>query len=148
MSDPSGPVDLGFLPELLGYRLRRAQVAAFQDFHHSMASLGLRPAQFSVLVLIEQNAGLRSSQIADALGIKRTNLVPLLDELEGKDLIERRRDPDDGRAFRLRLTKEGRALLDAAKRRVRAHERRLAKRLEPGGPDQLLRLLGQLVEGA
>ena len=119
----------------------------FQDFHSSMASLDLRPAQYSVLSVIGHNPGLRPSQAAEALGIQRTNFVPLLDELERHGLVERTRDPDDKRAVALRLTGDGEALLRRAARRVRAHEKRVAGRLEPGGADQLLRLLNQLAGG-
>ena len=45
-------LDLGPLPGLLGYALRRAQVAVFADFMASFATLDLRPAQFSVLLLM------------------------------------------------------------------------------------------------
>lgn len=141
-----GAVELGPLSNELGYALRRAQVAVFQDFHSSMASLDLRPAQYSVLNVIGYNPGLRPSQAAEALGIQRTNFVPLLDELERHGLVERTRDPDDKRAVALRLTGDGEALLRRATRRVRAHEKRVAERLEPGGVDQLLRLLKQLAQ--
>ncbi len=144
LESPAGEVDLGLLPERLGYALRRAQVAVFQDFHRSMASLDLRPAQYSVLHVIQHNPGLRPSQVAEALGIKRTNFVPLLDELERAGLVERERDPTDGRAITLHLAGEGKALLRKADRAVQAHERRVAKHLEPGGAEHLLRLLGQL----
>jgi DNA-binding MarR family transcriptional regulator len=99
--------------------------------------------------VIHHNPGLRSSHVAEALGIKRTNFVPLLDELERRGLVGRHRDPRDGRAFTLRLTPEGEALLRRATRRVQAHERRVAERLEPGGAAHLLRLLGQVaVDGS
>lgn len=144
---PTGAVELGPLSKALGYALRRAQVAVFQDFHRAMAALDLRPAQYSVLHVIGLNPGLRPSQAAEALGIQRTNFVPLLDELERHGLVERARDPDDKRAVALRLTGDGEALLRRATRRVRAHEKRMTERLEPGGADHLLRLLDQLAAG-
>ena len=144
VESPAEVVDLGRLPERVGYALRRAQVAVYQDFHRSMAALDLRPAQYSVLHVIQHSPGLRPSQVAEALGIKRTNFVPLLDELGRSCLVERKRDLQDGRAITLHLMAEGEALLRKADRVVRAHERRLAKRLEPGGAEHLLRLLGQL----
>ena len=97
-----------------------------------MAPLDLRPAQYSVLNVIGHNPGLRPSQAAEALGIQRTNFVPLLDELERHGLVERTRDPDDKRAVALRLTGDGEALLRRAARGVRAPEQRVAERLAPG----------------
>ena len=50
--EQSAGIDLGYLDGLLGYRLRRAQLAVFQDFITSMRDYDLRPAQFSVLAII------------------------------------------------------------------------------------------------
>ena len=82
-------IDLGPLPELIGYVLRRAQLAVFQDFFAAFAPFDIRPAQFSVLTIIERNPGLTQTQVAEALGIKRTNFVGMLDELEKRGLAER-----------------------------------------------------------
>lgn len=109
-----------------------------------MAPLDLRPAQFSVLHVLKHNPGTRPSQLAEALAIKRTNFVPLLEELERRGLVERHRDPMDGRAFSLHLSAEAEVLLRRAERLVRAHERRMTARLEAGGAAHLLRLLSQL----
>ena len=72
-------IDLGPLPELIGYVLRRAQLAVFQDFFAAFAPFDIRPAQFSVLTIIERNPGLTQTHVAAALGIKRTNFVGLLE---------------------------------------------------------------------
>ena len=87
-------IDLGPLPELIGYVLRRAQLAVFQDFFAAFAPFDIRPAQFSVLTIIERNPGLTQTQVAEALGIKRTNFVGMLDELEKRGLAERRQARD------------------------------------------------------
>jgi DNA-binding MarR family transcriptional regulator len=70
--------------------LRRAQLAVFQDFFMAFAPFDIRPAQYSVLTVIERNPGLTQSQVAEALGIKRTNFVGMLDALEARGLTERR----------------------------------------------------------
>jgi len=86
MGERGKSIDLGPLPELIGYVLRRAQLAVFQDFFGAFAPFDVRPAQFSVLTIIERNPGLTQSQVAEALGIKRTNFVGMLDELEKRGL--------------------------------------------------------------
>src|SRR5436853_1820743 len=83
-------VDLGPLPGLIGYMLRRAQIAVFQEIFRSFGEVNIRPAQFSVLTVIAHNPGLTQSQVSAALGIKRTNFVALLDSLEERGLAERR----------------------------------------------------------
>jgi len=82
-------IDLGPLPHLVGYMLRRAQLAVFQDFWRGYEAFDIRPAQYAVLLVIERNPGLRQSQVSAALNIKRANLVALLDSLESRGLARR-----------------------------------------------------------
>src|SRR4051794_37051097 len=75
----STPLQLGELPELLGYSLKRAQLKVFEDFLRCAAPLQLTPAQFSVLLLLEKNPGRNQTEIANTLGILRPNFVAMLD---------------------------------------------------------------------
>jgi len=136
--------DLGPLPALVGYALRRAQLAVFQDFVETMAALDIRPAQFSVLLLIERNPRVNQAQIGEALGIKPANLAVMLNELAARGFAERRPGALDRRAHALHLTTAGRALMRHLHARVADHERRLVERLGTTGKAQLLRLLARL----
>jgi hypothetical protein len=51
-------IDLGPLPGLIGYVLRRAQLVVFQDFFAAFAPFDIRPAQFALLTVIARNPGL------------------------------------------------------------------------------------------
>ena len=112
MDQTKTDLDLGPLPDLIGYVLRRAQLVVFQDFFSAFAPFDISPAQFSVLTVIERNPGLTQSQVAAALGIKRTNFVGLLDELERRSLAERRQTARDKRSLRA-LSHGGRREPDA-----------------------------------
>jgi len=107
-------VGLGLLDGAVGYLLRRAQLAVFEDFARRFAALALTPAQFSTLVAIAENPGRRQSDIAAALGVQRPNFVALMDELERRGLAERLRSGADRRANALQLTPAGEALLQSA----------------------------------
>src|SRR5690242_17968045 len=102
---------LGDLPDRVGYALRRAQIAVFHDFVQTMAELDIRPAQYSVLLLIELNPGVSQAAVGDALGIKPANLAVMLNALQARGLLRRARDVTDRRAHALHLTAPGRALL-------------------------------------
>jgi DNA-binding MarR family transcriptional regulator len=140
---PPAPLDLGPLPGLVGYALRRAQLAVFQDFGETMAALDITPAQYSVLLLIERNRAVNQAQIGEALGIKPANLAVMLNRLAARGLAERRPGMRDRRAHALVLTASGKALLRKLQARVAEHEGRQVERLG-AGKAQLLRLLAKL----
>jgi DNA-binding MarR family transcriptional regulator len=123
------PVALDGLDQHLGYLIRRIQVWVFQDFIRTLAPIDIRPAQYSVLVVIGANPGLSQSDIADSLGIERARLVRLLDRLEKRGLTRRLPSPRDRRSHALQLTPEGQKLLKQAKALAATHEARLTERL-------------------
>lgn len=140
-------VDLGVLRDSLGYVLRRAQIAVFQDFTRVMHKLNLRPAQYAVLAVIAANPGLKQTQVSEALGINRANFVPLLDELERRRLAKREPALSDRRSHALYLTPKGLAVFEQAYREIQSnHERRLTERTGPKGKRQLIELLGRIAE--
>ena len=104
-------IDLGPLGESFGYLLRRAQVAVFQRFFDLFAEFDIRPAQYSTLTVIERNPGLSQTRVADALGIKKANLVAILDALEERGLARRKSIESDRRSHALNLTSKGIALV-------------------------------------
>lgn len=138
-------VQLGYLDGLLGYMLRRAQLALFQDFIVKMKGFDLRPAQFSVLAIIQANPGLKQSRVSEALGINRANFVALLDELEKRKLARRAPADGDRRSNALYLTPQGEAFLeDAFRHLLTQHESRLDDILGTADKQRLLALLGKL----
>src|SRR5664280_875267 len=73
---------LGELDHRLGYFLRRLQIWVFQDFIQTLGPMKVRPAQYSVLVVIEANPGRSQAAIGQMLDIERARLARLLHELE------------------------------------------------------------------
>ena len=122
-------MDIGPLEQRVGYLVRRAQVTVFQRFFESFAATGVRPAQYSVLTVIERNPGLSQTRLAAALGIKKTNLVALIDELEKRALARRMSAAHDRRSHALFLTPKGKALMTRLHQLDEALNRRLAQAL-------------------
>jgi DNA-binding MarR family transcriptional regulator len=137
-------LDFGLLPELIGYHLRRAQVAVFADFAKTMADAQVTPGQFGVISLIGANPGLTQSALARAVGIERSTMVAVIDALQGRGLVERRPSPVDRRSYALALSAEGEALLEKLKPMVRAHERKLARNLSADDRTKLIELLSRI----
>jgi DNA-binding MarR family transcriptional regulator len=145
-ADDARPLDLSALTSIVGYPLRRAQLAVFEDFNRRFAALKLSPAQYSALVVIAANPGRKQSEIAGALGILRPNFVAMMDELERRGLAERLRTPVDRRSRALAVTAAGSALVARA-RRVRAEQEKEVERLiGREGREQLVAALARLSE--
>ncbi len=131
---------------IIGYKLRRAQLAVFQDFIESFARMKLRPAEFSVLAVIARAPGQKQSEIAAQLGIKRANFVSLMDGLERRGLAERRKAEGDKRSHSLHLTAEGARFVEEMVSVWAAHEQNFVDKL--GGAaerDRLIALLDRIV---
>lgn len=145
-ADGANPIDLGPLPDLVGYMLRRAQLAVFQDFWRGYEPFDIRPAQYAVLLIIERNPGLRQSQVSSALNIKRANLVALLDSLERRALAKRVPVETDRRSYALHLTEDGASLMKKLAEVNALHERRVNAIIGEPGRKELLRLLHGVVD--
>src|SRR5262249_58496064 len=93
-----------FLLKRLGFMARQRSLEEYEQ-------MGLGPYHHAVLALLDEGVPETQAAIADALGYDRGTLVGLLDELEEKTLVERKRDPDDRRRQVVRLTAAGKRTL-------------------------------------
>jgi DNA-binding MarR family transcriptional regulator len=139
-------VDYDVLDELLGYSLRRAQVAMFRAFHEATRGLEITPPRFTGLVIIGANPGISQSVVGQVLGIARSGAMLLTDWMQARGLVERRRPPGDARSWGLHLTPRGERFVGAMKRKVVRYDRTRAKQLAPKERRELLRLLDKLAE--
>ncbi len=130
----------------VGYALRRAQYTIFADFFHTLRELDLRPGQFAVLVLIDQNPGASQSSVSAALGIQKANFVATIANLETRGLVRRRKSDSDARTYLLGLTSRGRSVLQRASELQSQHEKRVIAQIGSEGRLQLLSLLERLAD--
>lgn len=138
-------IKLGPLADYLGYALRRAQLASTAGYIEAMQDVDLRPTQFSVLILIHENPGIRQTEVCAALGLQKANFVPLLNELQRRGLAVRKPGVPDRRASALHLTPQGEEVLKKANVLHAAWEESLSARLGTKGREQLLGLLRKLM---
>ncbi|RZI82524.1 MAG: MarR family transcriptional regulator [Rubrivivax sp.] len=143
--DPHVPgIDYGVLDSLVGYAVRRAQLALNDLFIQSLAPWNITPPRFSALVIISRNPGLKLTQLAKVLGIARSGAVMLVDALEDLGYVERLDMPEDRRAFGLALTPTGQADLLAITDAVVAQDKVATRKLGAADSGRLLAMLQQL----
>lgn len=136
--------NMGILPSLVGFNLRRAQVAVFQDFATSLQSYRITPGQFGVMTIIQCNPGLNQTRLGEAMGVDRSTVVAVIDRLESRRLVRRAPSESDRRSYALHLSDEGTSLMTELNPIVRAHDRRMASRLSREETAALNRLLARL----
>jgi DNA-binding MarR family transcriptional regulator len=144
---PAGRAELstGILPELLGYRLRRAQRAVYDSFLARVgATEDITPGLFGMAQVIAANPGLYQSRLADAMGVDRSTIVNVIHKLEARGLVERTGSRRDGRANALRVTPGGRVALRRIEGLIRRHEEEVARVLSAEERRTLMDLLAKL----
>ncbi|MBB4954271.1 DNA-binding MarR family transcriptional regulator [Agrobacterium vitis] len=137
----TGAVTLGDLENILGFHLRLANVAVFQDYQLTMAGLALTAKQFAVLELIEANPGASQIDLAHCLRMDKASMMALVNKLEGRNAIERRPSAVDRRRQELFITAEGTVLATTAKKLREAHEARFKERFSA---EELVELVSYL----
>lgn len=142
--DEPQPASLGPLDELTGYHLRRAYAVMSADFAQTFADSAMRQVLVGVLSVISANPGVNQGQVGKMLGIQRTNMVALVNQLVDLGFVTRHQDRTDRRAFSLILTDRGQETLRSTLDRIRQHEQRLLRRLTAREHATLVALLRKI----
>lgn len=102
------------LSERLGYLLKHASQRLAAVTGEALAPFGIDDRRLAVLLLIGSNEPMSQQQAAERLGIDRTTMVAVLDDLAGGGLVTRAPHPGDRRRNVIAMTTQGRATLSAA----------------------------------
>jgi DNA-binding MarR family transcriptional regulator len=143
---PDKPLDLDVLPSLLGFNIRRAQIALWRDFNRNVAEGEIRPGVFSSLLLASANPGIAQIQIANHLGIDKASVVALIDRLENAGWVQRKRSTEDRRRQGIFLTPAGVKAYKSLKKEMIDHERKFVERFSDQERKTLISLLQRLHE--
>ena len=104
------------------FLLKRLGMTAKEGSFRAYEELGLHPYHHAILAVLDEGSRETQGAIGDALGYDKSQLVGLLDELEGEGLIERQRDTTDRRRQIVRITGPGRKALERLRRLSRQLE--------------------------
>ena len=136
-----GPLSPGPLADTIGYRLRLAQIAAYRAFEGTLGRYGAAPRYLGLLCLIAHQPGQPQSRLAEAIALKRSSLVAIIDRLEEAGLVERRPSPADRRYKSVWLTAKGARVVRELTERARVQEERLGAGMSAADRANLVRLL-------
>jgi len=126
------------------YRLLVPQRQRFLDI---ATELGLHPAQQGALLQMEPGAALPMSELATLLRCDSSNVTGIVDRLEQRGLVERRRYDQDRRVKHIVLTRHGEELRDEVRRRM-SEPPEILRRLAIEDQEALRDILGRALAGA
>lgn len=129
----------------LGYLLKHAQLAFAEHSAPALAPLRINGRELAVLAVLGGPQPLAQHQAAGRLGVDRTSMVDLIDELERKNLVGRTPDPGDRRRNLVQLTAHGRSVLEQGTRAAEEAERRFLRALSPAEQEQFRSMLRRVV---
>ncbi|MCB1410879.1 MAG: MarR family transcriptional regulator [Rhodobacter sp.] len=95
------------LADSVNFRLRMAQILAYKSFEATTPDHGGAARYLGLLSIICQNPGQPQHRLAEAVGLQRSSLVPILDRMEKNGILERRAVDGDRRANAVWVTPLG-----------------------------------------
>jgi DNA-binding MarR family transcriptional regulator len=138
-ASPATPEHGGF-----AFLLVQLGMEAARQFAQQLAPLGVEPRHVGMLTRLAANEGKAQQVIGELIGLNPTQMVFLVDELEGRGFVERRRNPADRRSYALHLTPAGRDMLSKVQEAGRVHQARLGASLSDSEREQLTELLRRI----
>ena len=123
----SRPINVGLLPNLLGYNVRRAQIALWRDLTRSLGDAEVPPAVFSLMVLVEANPGIAQIELANQLDVDKATIVGLVNRLQRQKWVTRNQSTVDRRRQGILLTPVGQRELDRLRQIMIEHEARFTR---------------------
>ena len=134
----------GELAGLVGYHMRMAQVAVFQDFRERLGKFGITPTHLGVLLVVKAKHQISQIDLSRALRIDRSALVGVIDKLESRGLIERGKPLQDRRKNALVINQAGIDLLEELWVELMEHEAAITSRLTEEERTTLVGLLKKI----
>jgi DNA-binding MarR family transcriptional regulator len=118
----------------VGYLLNKAARrwnTMFVDALNDRGITDIRPSFGAVLVPLFREDGLRLGELAERGSLSKQTVTSLVKRLEDLGYVERRPDPEDGRAMRISLTDSGHRMKQAVRESVEEVETKIAELVDP-----------------
>ena len=146
MLNRSDPIGEPKHPRSGAFLLAQLGAHAADRFAALLSQVQLRPAHAGILRVVARTGGVSQRALSSTLNMLPSRLVPLLDELEERGLLQRRDNPDDRRLYALHLTEQGAKILARIGRIARAHDDEICAALDEREREQLGALLRKIAD--
>ena len=123
---------------------RRINYIIFRKGRNVLSDFGITPPQFSTLSTVSYHDGITMGELCDHLFLTSATVTALVDRLEERGFLLRDRDKEDRRVIRLRITQEGKDVLEESLKTRRELFATYLEGLDAGEREQLKELLEKL----
>jgi DNA-binding MarR family transcriptional regulator len=139
-----GDEDIGEIRNIVGFHIRLAHGAVYRHFTETFSQLDLTQKQVSVLWLVDDHPDIAQTGLAQRMRMDRATTMAIVNRLQAKGYLVRRKSRSDGRKQALNLTALGSRALSTAKRAIQQHERWLKSRFSEKEVAKLIELLTRI----
>lgn len=139
-------LDAGAVEGSIGYKLRLAQILAFRAFEQELSGYGRAPRYLGLLSVIRSHPGQPQSRLAEAIALKRSSLVPILDLLTKEGLVERKPSEQDRRTNCIWLTQKGEQTVEKLIQEAKNYDTKMTRGMSGEEVKTTLSLLQKLID--
>lgn len=143
-ADKDTPISLGRLDQYLGFQLKRLQNELSRALSERTQDFNLRSGMLSMLELILSNPGISQVKLGQEIGMDKSAVGILVDELERRELVLRQRSKVDRRLYELSITDAGRVTLERLFEELAYTEKVALAALEPDELASIARILDKV----
>ena len=133
------------LADLTGFLVIMAHYRARDRANAVVRPLGIEIRHYGLLVTLDQLGPSSQQALAEGMRNSATMITQVVDELERKGLVERRRNPADRRSYTITMTPEGKRVLAGAREKLAAASAEIAAPIGEAGDRELRALLRKLL---
>jgi DNA-binding MarR family transcriptional regulator len=138
------PINVGILPNLLGFNIRRAQIALWRDFGRTVGEGRVRPGMFSLMMLVDANPGISQIELSNQLDQDKATIVGLIDTLQRRHWLRRQKSTVDRRRHGIFLTAAGKQVVAELRDEMIEHEQRFTRLFTSEELTQLITFLRRI----
>lgn len=132
--------------EMLGYRLKKAQIALRKCFEQALRPIGITVPQYAVLAALKHEPGQSNAALTRLAFVTPQTMIGIVQNLERDGYVLRKEDPNHGRILQTTLTARGHKIITAALKQTETINQLMVKGFTPNEIKTLAKLLDRCTQ--